>query len=191
MSGRHRRRRDRKLPRQHRAEPKRIWAPPGELQEVESEVDRLAYTRKQAAEALGVSISTIDRHLVKIVNTVKTPWGQRLIPRAELDRFLRDHLEPAHEPGEPGRGGRPPTLPRRIVERIRLEYARGRSLAEIARALNDDGVPTGHGGRQWWPSTVRAVLVRSSSALSAEVGDRAATAGQPSLTDPWALRCRR
>jgi hypothetical protein len=34
------------------------------------------------------------------------------------------------------------------------------SLAEIARRLNADGVPTGHGGRAWWPSTVRAVLVR-------------------------------
>jgi hypothetical protein len=29
------------------------------------------------------------------------------------------------------------------------------------RALNQDGVPTAHGGRQWWPSTVRAVLIRS------------------------------
>lgn len=33
------------------------WAPPGELREVD-DVDRLAYSRKQAAEALGVSIST-------------------------------------------------------------------------------------------------------------------------------------
>jgi hypothetical protein len=138
------------------------------------EADRLAYSRKQAAEALGVSVSTIDRRVVRSVHTVKTPWGQRLIPAAELDRFLREHLEPPREPGERGSPGRPPSLPRRVVERIRLEYARGHGLAEIARRLNGDGVPTAHGGRQWWPSTVRAVLVRSSPLASAEVGDRAA-----------------
>jgi hypothetical protein len=173
MSAKRKKRRERKLLRQRRTEPKRTWAPPGELQEVE-EPERLAYSRKQAAEALGVSISTIDRRVVPAVHTVKAPWGQRLIPAAELERFLREHLEPPGEPGERGTPGRPPSLPRRVVERIRLEYARGRGLAEIARQLNDDGVPTAHGGRQWWPSTVRAVLVRSSPLPSAELGDRAA-----------------
>ena len=169
MSAKRKKRRERTL-RRRRAEPKLIWAPPGDLHEV-LEADRLAYSRKQAAEALGVSIATIDRRVVPSLHTVKTPWGQRLIPRAELDRFLQEHLEPPREPGEPGTAGRPPSLPRRVVERIRLEYARGRGLAEIARALNDDAVPTAHGGRQWWPSTVRAVLVRSSPRLSAEVDD--------------------
>jgi Recombinase len=173
VSAKRKKRRDRKLLRQHRTEPKRIWVPPGELQEVE-EPNRLAYSRKQAAEALGVSISTIDRHLVRAVNTVKTPWGQRLIPVAELERFLQEHLQPPREPGERGTPGRPPSLPPSIVERIRLQYARGRGLADIARALNEDGVPTAHGGRQWWPSTVRTVLVRSSSVASAEVRERAA-----------------
>jgi Recombinase len=166
-------RRQRKLQRHRGAEPKRSWAPPGELQEVE-EPNRLAYSRKQAAEALGVSISTIDRRVVPYVHTVKTPWGQRLIPEAELERFLREHLESPREARQRGTAGRPPALPRRVVERIRLEYARGRGLAEIARALNQEGVPTAHGGRQWWPSTVRAVLVRSSPLPSAELGDRAA-----------------
>jgi hypothetical protein len=172
MSARRKRRRDRKLLR-HRAKPQRTWAPPGELQEVD-EADHLAYSRRQAAEALGVSISTIDRRLVPSVHTVKTPWGQRLIPVAELERFLREHLKPPRHSGDRGATGRPPVLPQRVVERIRLEYARGHGLAEIARALNEDDVPTAHGGRQWWPSTVRAVLVRSSPLPSAELGDRAA-----------------
>jgi hypothetical protein len=126
------------------------------------EVDRLAYSRRQAAEALGVSISTIDRRVVPAIDTVKLPWGQRLIPVDELERFMRSHLAPAR--GRPARrpAGRPPTLPTSIVDRIRLEYARGRRLTEIARALTAEGVPTAHGGRQWWASTVRAVLVRSS-----------------------------
>lgn len=166
MSARRKRRRER-LRRQHRGNAQRTWAPPGQLQEVD-EVDRLAYSRKQAAEALGVSVSTIDRRLVPSVSTVKTPWGQRLIPVAELERFLREHLEPPGEPRDRGTAGRPSMLPRAVVDRIRLEYARGRGLAEIARALNRDGFPTAHGGRQWWPSTVRAVLVRSSPSKPAE-----------------------
>ena len=173
MSTKRKKRRERKLLRQQRVEPKRYWAPRGELQEVE-EPDRLAYSRKQAAEALGVSVSTIDRRVVPSLNTVKTPWGQRLIPAAELERFLHQHLQPPHERGEHGSAGRPPTLPRPIVERIRLQYARGHGLAQIARALNNDAVPTAHGGRQWWPSTVRDVLIRSSPPTPAALNDRAA-----------------
>jgi hypothetical protein len=125
-------------------------------------VERLAYTRRQAAEALGVSISTIDRYVVPAIETIKTPWGQRLIPADGLDRFLGKYREPARGRPAPRRAGRPATLPRSVVERIRLEYARGRGFSEIARALTADGIPTAHGGRKWWPSTVRAVLVRSS-----------------------------
>lgn len=127
------------------------------------EVERLAYSRRQAAKALRVSISTIDRRVVPSISTVKTPWGQRLIPVAELERFVRNHLAPARRLPARRPAGRPPTLPTSVVERIRLEYARGRSLANIACALTAEGVPTAHGGRRWWPSTVRAVLVRSES----------------------------
>jgi hypothetical protein len=52
-------------------------------------------------------------------------------------------------------------VPPDVVERIRVRRAAGHSLAEIARALNVSGTPTAHGGRQWWPSTVRTVLKRT------------------------------
>jgi hypothetical protein len=126
------------------------------------DVRRLAYTRRQAAEALGVSISTIDRRVVPSIETVKLPWGQRLIPVDELERFMRNHVTSARTRPAARPAGRPPTLPARVVERICRDYARGRGLSAIARTLNDDGVPTAHGGRRWWPSSVRAVLVRSS-----------------------------
>jgi len=48
-----------------------------------------------------------------------------------------------------------------MVERIRADHAAGKSLSRIAAELNADGTPTAHGGRQWWPSTVRAVIVRA------------------------------
>jgi hypothetical protein len=133
-----------------------------ELNETEK-VERLAYSRRQAAEALGVSISTIDRSVVPAIGTVKTPWGQRLIPVRELERFLTEHMESARPRAAPRPAGRPAVLATWIVDRIRREFASGRSLGEIARALTADGIATAHGGRQWWPSTVRAVLARASS----------------------------
>jgi len=47
---------------------------------------------------------------------------------------------------------------RRPSKRIAAERKAGRSLAAIAATLNEEQVPTAQGGRQWWPSTVRAVL---------------------------------
>ena len=111
---------------------------------------------------LGVSLSTIDRRIVPSIDTVKTPWGQRLIPVDQLERFLREHLESSPAPAARRPVGRPPSLSEAVVGRVRLEYARGRSLGEIALGLTADGVPTAHGGRRWWPSTVRAVLLRVS-----------------------------
>jgi Recombinase len=161
MSARRKRRRERQRRRHHEGKPQASWPPPRELHKVR-DVERLAYSRRQAAEALGVSISTIDRRLVPAVSTVKTPWGQRLIPVAELERFVREHLEPAQRrPSSSHPAGRPAVLSQGVVDRIRLEYARGRGLAEIARDLTTDEIPTAHGGRQWWPSTVRAVVLRT------------------------------
>ncbi len=125
-----------------------------------SSVTRLTYSRRQAAEALGVSITTIDRRIVPAIDTVKTPWGQRLIPVDELERFVDEHLEPAHERRSTRPAGRPPELPQAIVDRVRLDYARGHTLGEIARSLTAEGVPTAHDGTKWWPSTIRGVLLR-------------------------------
>jgi hypothetical protein len=106
-------------------------------------------------------VSTIDRRVVPTIDTVKTPWGQRLIPVDELERFVHENLDAGCPRGVRGPAGRPPALPETIVDRVRLDYARGRTFGEIARALTAEGVPTAHGGRRWWPSTVRAVLLRA------------------------------
>jgi DNA invertase Pin-like site-specific DNA recombinase len=57
--------------------------------------------------------------------------------------------------------GRPLSLPGAVRERIASERNAGRSLSAIAEILNEERVPTGQGGRQWWPSTVRAALEAS------------------------------
>jgi hypothetical protein len=42
---------------------------------------------------------------------------------------------------------------RRVYSREQAARALGVSLAEIARRLNRDDIPTPQGGRQWWPSS--------------------------------------
>jgi hypothetical protein len=122
----------------------------------------LVYTREQAAQLLGVSLATLDRRVVPTIATVKTEWGARLIPAAELERFLAERREEPRLRRRPkDRTGRKSSLPPDVVSRIRHERAAGNTLGEIARGLNRDGIPTGQGGRQWWPSTVSAVLNRT------------------------------
>ena len=129
------------------------------------------YTREQAAQALGVSLATLDRRVVPAIATVKTEWGARLVPAAELERYLAERREePRIRKWRAERSGRRSALPPEVVARIRQEHARGATLGEIARRLNRDGIPTGQGGRQWWPSTVRAVLFHSDAPRSAAVG---------------------
>jgi hypothetical protein len=126
------------------------------------DVQSLAYTRQQAARALGISLATLDRRIVPALNTVKTPWGTRLIPVRELERFLEEHTEIASVEFSPRRrAGRHPSVPSQIVERILREHAQGKSLGQIARGLTHDRVATGHGSQRWWPSTVRSILVRT------------------------------
>ena len=49
---------------------------------------RLAYTRTQAAEALGISTSTFERRILPFIETVQMDWGKLFIPVDELERFL-------------------------------------------------------------------------------------------------------
>lgn len=78
-----------------------------------------------------------------------------MVDQARSDA-IRAGLEAARARGRIG--GRPSKLPDAIRGRIARERAEGRSLRQIAAGLNDDQAPTGHDGRQWWPSSVRAVL---------------------------------
>lgn len=144
-----------------RAEKERRHAQPPPIVREAAKVERLAYTRTQAAEALGISRSTFNRRLLPYIETVEMPWGARLIPVDELERLVAERRRPPSERRRPSRPpGRPTALPPDIVKRIRADRAAGKSLAQIAGDLNASGTPTAHGGRQWWPSTVRTVVVR-------------------------------
>jgi hypothetical protein len=103
-----------------------------------------------------MSLTTLDRRVIPEIETVKMPWGARMIPVRELERLLAEHLQ-APRPERPGAvsRGRPRTVADDVVDRIRRERAAGRSLRAIASGLEADRVPTGQAGARWWPSTVR------------------------------------
>jgi hypothetical protein len=110
-------------------------------------VERLAYTRTQAAEALGVSRSTFNRRVLPLIETVEMPWGTRLIPADELERLIAERRRPVRaQAREPATPGRPAVLSPKLVEQIRAERDARHSLAQIARELNAAGTPTAHGG---------------------------------------------
>src|SRR5262245_53626002 len=125
-----------------------------------SHVERLAYTRTQAAEALGIGRSTFTSSVLPYVDTVETPSGTKLIPAYELERVLAEWRRPAQPRRKPERTGRPPAVEPEVADRIRRMRVAGLSLRQIADRLNADGTPTAHGGERWWASTVRSVLGR-------------------------------
>jgi Recombinase len=132
-------------------------------------VERLAYTRAQAAAALGMTPATFARRVLPLIDTVEMPWGKQLVPVDELERLLAERRRPARASGQATAVGRRPMLPDDVVRRIAVGYDAGKSLGQIARDLNANGVPTAHGGAQWWPSTVRVVLRgRAAARLAAQ-----------------------
>jgi hypothetical protein len=85
---------------------------PVEVVREATRVERLAYTRSQAAEALGVSRSTCNRRVLPLIDTVEMPWGTRLIPVDEVERLPAERRRPARAPAPPAkRDGREPSRP--------------------------------------------------------------------------------
>jgi hypothetical protein len=123
-----------------------------------SDVERLAYTRTQAAQALGIGRSTFTQRVLPYLETIETPWGTTLIPADELQRVMLEWRRPARPRRKPPRTGRPRTIAPDVVQRIRDAREAGLTLRQIADRLNADGTPTAHGGTRWWASTVRSVL---------------------------------
>ncbi|MGH7869047.1 MAG: recombinase family protein [Candidatus Dormibacteraceae bacterium] len=99
-----------------------------------------------------------------------TPQGaamaQVLAVFAELERKLigeRTKAALAVKRSQGVRLGRPPSLPTDVVERIVTERKTGATWSAIARRLNEAGVATAQGGRQWHPATVRYVALSSAN----------------------------
>lgn len=58
--------------------------------------------------------------------------------------------------------GRKSSVPLHVLEDMLEARSLGLTYRDIADKLNEAQVPTPHGGRKWWPSTVQQIIVRQS-----------------------------
>lgn len=130
-----------------------------------TKLDRLTRSMHVAARVLasaergGWSVVALD----SAVDTTTTQGGALVEVLALFDEMERKLLgEQEVRPGLSIRRptpklGRPSTLSADIVERIVKSRKGGATWAAIADDLNEEGVPTAQGGKQWYPATVRHV----------------------------------
>ncbi len=100
---------------------------------------------------LGVDTSTPSGEMMANVLAVFAQFERRMIGQRTKDALAVKRAQGV-------RLGRPASLAAGVRSRIRRMHSHGRSLSAIAQELNAEGVPTAHGGRAWYPSTVRAAL---------------------------------
>mgnify|MGYP003373670271 CR=1 FL=1 len=125
-------------------------------------LDRLG---RDAVDVLNLTKST-EVALVDFPADLTTPAGRMVLTvlagAAELERGLISERTRAAMAEAKRRGvhcGRARVMPDEIRARILEAHAAGQSLNGIARDLNDQGVPTAHGGAKWYPGTVRRVVL--------------------------------
>ena len=103
---------------------------------------------------IGVDTSTTNGRMLANILMALAQWERELIG----DR-TRAALSAVKARGT--RLGRPTTVTPEAVATIRAMRSAGTSYRKIADALNDTGVPTAQGGREWYASTVRAIEQRA------------------------------
>ena len=101
---------------------------------------------------LGVDTTTPSGEMIANVMATFAQFERRLIGQR-----TKDALAVKKQQGV--KLGRPRMVGKDVRLRIVEERDEGKTLRAIAEGLNDDGVPTAHGGAKWHASTVRAVLV--------------------------------
>jgi DNA invertase Pin-like site-specific DNA recombinase len=104
-----------------------------------------------AALDVDIDMSTPTGELMATVISAMAQYERRLIGQR-----TREALAARRAAGV--RLGRPRLLPDVVIARIVTERRAGYSTPAIALGLNEDGVPTAHGGARWYPSTVQRVL---------------------------------
>jgi DNA invertase Pin-like site-specific DNA recombinase len=104
-----------------------------------------------AALDLGVDTSSPSGEMLASVMASFAQFERRLIGQRTKEAL-------AIKKAEGVRLGRPRMLTAEVVERVWRMHRRGASLRKIALRLNNESVPTAHGGVRWHASTVSAVI---------------------------------
>ena len=100
---------------------------------------------------LGVDTTTASGKLAANVMASVGEWEREVISERTREALRARRAEGVTL-------GRPKRIPPEVTARIKRWRRRGLSLPKIAAKLNETGVPTAQGGRQHYPSTVRAAL---------------------------------
>lgn len=100
---------------------------------------------------LGVDTSTPAGEMMANVLATFAQFERRLIGQRTREALAVKRAEGV-------RLGRRSTVAPETRRRIARLHRAGKSLQAIADALTQSGVPTGQGGKKWYPSSVRAVL---------------------------------
>jgi len=120
---------------------------------------------------LGIDLSTPAGEFMANVMASAAQWERRIIGQRTRDALVIKRAQGV-------RLGRPRTLAADVVVRIRVAHESGAGWSLIARELNEEAVPTAHGGTKWYASTVRSValgaetLARPAAGTSATFGRR-------------------
>lgn len=109
---------------------------------------------------LGVDTSTASGEM--IANTIAN-FAQ--FERRLIGERTRDAL--AVKKAEGTRLGRPPAIPDQVAQDIVSQRDAGATFQAIADDLNQRGVPTAHGGKSWYPMTVRNIFTRAADRVEA------------------------
>ncbi|MCU1453844.1 MAG: putative resolvase [Acidimicrobiales bacterium] len=99
---------------------------------------------------LGIDLSTPAGEFMASVMASAAQWERRIIGQRTRDALVIKRAQGV-------KLGRPRQLPDETANRILAEHDAGNGWSSIARRLNAESVPTAHGGREWYPATVRNV----------------------------------
>lgn len=111
-----------------------------------------ATTKGWAVVALDVGVDTTTPQGEMVANIMAT-FAQ--FERRIIGQRTKDALAVKRAQGV--RLGRPRSVPPQVVSKIKRMRKASKSYREIAELLTSAGVPTGQGGRRWYPATVRKI----------------------------------
>ena len=101
---------------------------------------------------LGVDTTTPAGEMIANVMATFAQFERRLIGQRTKDALAVKRAEGVQL-------GRPPAVPDAVARAISDLRRAGGTWASIAAHLDESGTPTAHGGRRWYPATVRSVYL--------------------------------